>query len=86
MQQASDSITGLLAGQEAVDVLRDHHLLMGHDLEWDKRSSEEGSGQTRHLHTKADNSWQLPNYLPTISAASRGSMMRKVVPAPTTDL
>ena len=39
-----------------------------------------------HLHTKADNSWQLPNYLPTMSAASRGSMMRKVVPAPTADL
>jgi len=46
VQQASDDITSLLARQEAVDVLRDHHLLMGHDLQWDeKRSSEEGSGQ-----------------------------------------
>ena len=47
MQQPSDGITGLLAGQEAVDVLRDHHLLVGHDLQWDeKRSSEEGSRQS----------------------------------------
>jgi len=44
VQQPSDGITGLLAGQEAVDVLRDHHLLV---VQWDeKRSSEEGSRQS----------------------------------------